>query len=514
MSRISKRAFRQLFLYFFLCLLIGFILGELAGATLVAKSNANLLAEQIWMEKNGYIAIPGTKLANQIKSVKTCLAGGLFFAFSVGLCYAFIWGIFHWIFRPFKGPRFILTLIICSFLLYFLLSRPELSLHWPFDLFILFTPLVLLALSSIIWGNSQRDNCLIWGMPYIVSIIGCIIITYVLFAPTLRSTDFIWIRDGLFERTHCGTSITRFYYHYTLYPARVIKSFRQRLQKSLKIETDNFTEKEIRILKTRLSWDDIFIGEDSPSDTIIKKIAHTDSISIVSSCPKFNLETGLEEFYRDPSPILKQYNMKTDWASILRNMIRISLFNIWPVMGIFYIFILILFICTSIFRLSSPVRDSITSFILITLFLVGLRFLIQPRADVQIKEDVFSMLDSGNYNQRLSAIIFVADKIEKEEINLTQHTDSFFRMINDTNPIIRRWGIDFLAKANQKGAITPILNLLNDTDPFVPYHAARALGRLKAERAKGPLLKIVQGDNEWYLKYTAYLALREIGWQQ
>ncbi len=73
-------------------------------------------------------------------------------------------------------------------------------------------------------------------------------------------------------------------------------------------------------------------------------------------------------------------------------------------------------------------------------------------------------------------------------------------MLDDPDPIIRKWGIDFLTHADEKKAINILIRLLNDPDPNVAYHAARSLGKFRAREAREPLLKILKVKGNGILK--------------
>ncbi len=484
------------------------------GAVLVAKSNKSMLAEQEWLEKKGIIAIPGTSLRSEIESIRTYLAGGLFFSLSIGLCYAFTWGFLIWALNHWKGIRILIAILSLSFLAFLFLSRPGWNKYLTFGFFLFAVPILLLFLDYLMAPVKMRQIGFIKGMPYIVGLIGSIIIVYRLFAPSLNSRDFIQIRDSLFGRINLGRKISNFYYHYTLYPARAIKNFNQKLQKTIKIDTSGFTEKQIRLLQSRLLWKDIFLGKDSPSNTIIKKTSGHDNFSLICESPRFVIDTNFKEFNDNPDSVLDEYNIMSDSTVFLRQTISISLFCIWPVMGISFIYCFFLFLWPVIFKDISPVRDTFMAFFLILVIMAGFHFLLKPERKSLSVDDLLTKIEGNENNDKIMAIMSLMDIIEDEKIDTRQFSTHFIKMLDNPDPIIRKWGIIFLTKAKEKKGIKHLIGLLNDPDSSVSYHAARSLGKLKAIEAKDPLLSIIKGEGEWYLKSTAYLALREIGWRQ
>ncbi|MGA1839106.1 MAG: HEAT repeat domain-containing protein [bacterium] len=527
---------RSLFLYILLSLFIGFISGEIMGWVLVADSNKTLLAEQQWMVENVYIAVPGINYDSEIKSWKTHFAGGLFFGLSIGLCYAFIWSLFFWIILNFKQDlwRFLYKLLheinpviflitwICfySFIFYLIPAFFKLFYnlfttgHWAFGLFLLIVPLVLykLLLITKLYKN-ERIN-LTKTIPYIAGFLGAIIMVSMLIATSLTGRDFIRIRDGLFGRIEWGRRISNFYYHYTLYPARVIKTFDQRLQRFLRIDSNDFSEEELKQLKRIFTWRDIFIGEDAPSDTVIKKDKETGNMIIISKKHGFSIETSLENFFKDPKKIIVQYDIRTDSAAPLRRVVSLSLFNIWPLMGIFLIYLFLIIICGLLFKKSSSTRDTLFAFFSILLLIMGFRSLMVPKNISLDTENLLNTIEGNGSGNKITSIMALWERIEKDKNKVGHFSEHFIKMLDDPDPIIRKWGIDFITLSGEKKAINIIIRLLNDPDPNVAYHAARSLGKFEVREAREPLLKILEGKREWYLKTTAYIALRETGWSQ
>jgi len=202
----KKSSFRSVFFYISLCLLIGFMAGEMMGVILIARSNRNLLTEQQWLEKNGYIAVPGTALSSEMASWKTYMAGGLFFGLSLGICYAFIWGLLIWGLSAWPKIRIIGALILFWLSFSLFLFTPDWKKFWPFGLFILLVPIFVFLTFSLFNGCKDGKTALIKAMPYLAGFLGTIIMVYLLMAPSLTSRDFVRIRDGFFGRTDWGQS--------------------------------------------------------------------------------------------------------------------------------------------------------------------------------------------------------------------------------------------------------------------------------------------------------------------
>ncbi|MBN2372983.1 HEAT repeat domain-containing protein [bacterium] len=517
------RFFCPLVLYIAACLFAGFIFGEIMGGVFVAESNRQILSEQEWLEYKGYLAVPGTILRPEIKSWKTYLAGGLFFALSIGLCYAFSWGLFIWLLSLWPKILAYTSAGILGTILALFVSTPGYRQVWAFGLFLFTLPLILLAILPIFSPGKDRKAVFFSAIPFVAGFLAAMLAVYIFITPSLSSDDFTRIRDGLLERTSMGRAVTRFYYQYTLYPARVIQSYSQRLQGLLKIEDPGFTETEIKRLKDALAWRDIFIGEDAPAATILKKDSKTGKLLFLGDSPRFRIEADIESFLSDPRPLLKEYSGKADHAVFLRESVKWSLFFVLPALLIFLVFGLLnilfsllsgLFFSGLLGKNISRTGDILMTFLLMLCLIAGLRFLIAPGGPVIKTEDLLAVIEGKRPGDKITAAIEVWGRLNETSAKPEDFTQHFMGMLGDSDPNIRKWGICFFALAGDRKASRPLISLLNDPHIVVAYHAARALGTIHAKEAKAPLLKVLKGEYGWYLKTTAYIALRKIGWSQ
>lgn len=484
------------------------------GGVLVARSNRDLLREQEWLEKAGYVAVPGTVLRPQISSLKTYAAGGLFFSLSVGLCYAFLWGIPFWVLTPWPKIRTILVMAVVWPVLFLYIVSSVWRMMWPFGLFLIAVPFLIHHLRSRGRFHGHGHHRLTDVAPYVTGLVGTVAVVYMLFTPTLTGRDFVRLRDGVFGRSAIGRGIVDFYYSYTLYPARVIKTFNQKLQRVLQVDKEGFGEKELKRIEEILAWRDIFIGEDAPSDARIKKNTTTGTLSILSSHPRVCIEKDLNEFMKDPDTLLKEYNEDADRAFFLRRAVRWSLFQIWPFMGIFFVYTLLVFLVSLPFANPAPTRDALAAFLLFLFLLLGLSALVGPKRVVRDTEGLMATIAGKAPGDKITAAMALWERLEHDREQARRYSSHFISMLDDPHPVVRKWGIDFLALTEGREGVNDLTRLLKDPSPDVAYHAARSLGKIKAIQARDALLEIVTSNGGWYLKTTAYIALREVGWSQ
>jgi hypothetical protein len=229
----SQKGIRRMVFFLLICALLGILLGQLLGTFLVAGSNRQLWLEQEAIARLGYIAVPGQFLASEMKAMSTYLAGGIFFALSIGLGYGFFCGFLVWIFSLYKRKgywqvRLLPVIAIAAFLTWQGKGSDPAVL-----LFLLIVPLVLYFLSFPLLSRASIRQAQLGSYGFLFLIFAILLVV------TFKQLDFIQIRDRLLLPTRVGTQIDEFYYRYTLYPARLVQPLRYRLQNVVTIDTNN-----------------------------------------------------------------------------------------------------------------------------------------------------------------------------------------------------------------------------------------------------------------------------------
>ena len=253
--------------FLLICALLGTLLGQLLGTFLVAGSNRQLWLEQEAIARLGYIAVPGQFLASEMKAMSTYLAGGIFFALSIGLGYGFFCGFLVWIFSLYKRKgywqvRLLPVIAIAAFLAWQGKGSDPAVL-----LFLLVVPLVLYFLSFPLLSRASIRQAQLGSYGFLFLIFAILLVV------TFKQLDFIQIRDRLLLPTRVGSQIDEFYYRYTLYPARLVQPLRYRLQNVVTIDTNNAKGipndrlSEIQTIQTVLRRYDWFTATSTASAT-------------------------------------------------------------------------------------------------------------------------------------------------------------------------------------------------------------------------------------------------------
>jgi len=512
--------------------IVGTLCGELLGIVLLMISNENLLLEQKTITLLGCIAVPGQFLFSEMKTFTTYLAGGLFFALTIGLAYGFCCGLIFWLFSRYqkKGYHYVRLLPFVIFLIVLLLTKRNSD---PFVfLFFLLVPLILWFLSSRIL--STKSFCFIdvirYGLIFIVFLfLLCVTLWNHNFINHKNySINFIEVRDRLLLPTNLGQKIDKFYYHYTLYPARLIKPLNNRLQNVIDLDPQGFPKAKLSQIRAVLKSYNWFPAlSDSNSDSYAKttlSMTEGKSQEIVfhwHKKPVYNVP--YEEFLKAPSKHLKKYSEHIYTFDTLRLGCGISLFIIIPLaLSLGFFMCCIGFIQFILWSLPVNIKKTIETFIILGIIVIVfsvLAFGLKPKAHPPGGIPELWLVAKGKVaGDRISALHQIDELLAPRSYQMYQEEIIF--LIKDPAPVIRRFGAEFMGKlaiynkARNDEIFPLLLSLLQDSNINVVYTAAGAIGKIRTPQAREVLLKIIDSNQEWYLKMKAYFALKKIGWHQ
>ncbi|MGA1876102.1 MAG: HEAT repeat domain-containing protein [bacterium] len=535
-----------------LATLTGILGGLFLGTWLVAESNGQLLAEQEIIARLGYIAVPGKSLFPEMRACSTCLAGGLFFALSLGCGYGCLCGFVLWIssFYQKRGYQYVrlglLILLAAAPVADLLLGKggPDPAVL----LFFLLVPLVLWCAAFRLLPPQSfhlRELCG-YGILLVMFalFLGAVLLNTSLIDPESYDPDFIEIRDRLLLPTKIGQKINEFYYRYTLYPARMIKPLHSRLQNVAALDSRNFPGNQLSNIQAVLRRCDWFPVVTDPRNTLPAETTLTSDTASEEvlfywqrGWPKRKGKRGepvyrvsYQDFIRDPYRHLKNYSERIYSFELLRMSCGLSLFLVVPLALVLALFWCLLVLIRLFFRLSriSPngTREAVV-FSAVMLFGFGLSiwhgqgspgqgFLWKRAPVLSDKPGPWWEIVRGNApGDRLLALHRLNDILPPDS-GPDFHEEIIF-LTRDRDPVFRRFGAEFLGKLAFRNAdeIIPVLiSLLKDPNLNVAYTAAGSLGRFRNRQARDVLLEILKSDRAWYLKMKVYSALKSGGWHQ
>jgi hypothetical protein len=531
-----------------LAILIGIVGGLFLGTSLVAVSNGQLLAEQEMIARLGYIAVPGKSLFPEMRACSTSLAGGLFFALSIGCGYGCLCGFVLWIssFYQKRGYQYVrlalLGLLAATPVTGLLLGKG--NTDPAAFLFFLLIPLLLWSVAFRLLPPQSFRLRESFGYSILLVIftlfLGAVLLNTSLINPKSYDPDFIGIRDRLLLPTKIGQKINEFYYRYTLYPARMIKPLHNRLQNVAALDSRNFPRNQlsnIQAVLKRYDWFPVVTGSQNT-------LSAETTLTMTDAAPQEVLfywqrgwpkeirnrgepvyRVGYQEFIGDPYRHLKNYSERIYSFELLRMSCGLSLFLIVPLALVLVLFWCLLALIRLFLRLSrvSPnwTREAVVLSV-VMLFGFGLSishgqgFLRKRGPVISDKPGPWWEIVRGDApGDRLSALHRLNDVLTPD--SGPDFQEQIISLTRDSDPVFRRFGAEFLGRLAflDGDEILPVLiSLLKDSNLNVAYTAAGSLGRFRNRQAREILLEILKSDREWYLKMKVYSALKSGGWHQ
>ncbi|MEW6380623.1 MAG: HEAT repeat domain-containing protein [bacterium] len=516
--------------FLFLSTLLGIFAGQLLGTFLVATSNHQLWFEQEAIARLGFLAVPGHFLTSEMKAFSTYLAGGIFFALSIGLGYGFFWGLILWIFSLYRRKWYpyvrLLPIIILSAILIWQGRGTDRSVL----LFLLSFPLLIYAVSFPVLSKAR--------VPLAdVGTYGFIFVCFsVLLVITFRQLDFIEIRDRVLLPTEAGRQIDEFYYRYTLYPARLVQPLCYRLQNVVVIDAHSFPQQRLTAIQDSLRRNDWFavsadpgghfqaaLGCNGASDEILFYWRNGQQPGkdgwMREAAPVYRVLC--QEFMNDPAKHLEEYSLAADPYTLLRTGCGICLFFILPLAVAFFLFTLCVWLIrkglsldrSNLGRLKETV---ITLGIILILFLALItRPLWMKTRLPESRFGLWQIAKTEEPGDRIGALKRLDETLDPQ--TCMAHQGDIILLARDPNPVVRRFAarlIGKMAASDEAMAFPLLLSLLEDSNINVVYTAAESLCELPGQRARAKLDEILRTNQPWYLKMKVYHALKEAGWHQ
>lgn len=563
-------------LFLFISALLGILGGEALGVYLVAVNNSKLLLEQEIITKLGYLAVPGSFLFQEIKAFPTFLAGGLFFALTIGLGYGCFCGLIVLLLAPLrkkhstsssdcnlespinlpstrrkKKPWLLSSLAGLIFLICLLLwlkggQDPMVCLFY-------FSLPIMIWVLSVFLIQSSRSCHLVdlgrYGLLWIILLLllGRVCIKAHLIDPQKRSLDFIEIRDRLLLPTRSGQLIDEFYYHYTLYPALIVQPLANRLQNVMALKTENFTNRQATKVKSileRYDWfplsDDISIdlpadlqqiettlamAEDGSGDLLFFQNQAWPLKPLAKVQPVYRI--SYEEFINKPYDHLKEYSYRVFPFAILQIGCGLSLFFIIPIALSLALLAVIIFLLQSLLHFIIKPRLSKGRE---TLFLLGFFILLllieligwkkTPKLPDNDLAGLWNRIKSEEKIKeqsevQLNALHQLNELLTPESAG--HYKEEIITLTKSPDPVKRRFGAEFLAylsPGNEEEALPLLQSLLEDKNINVVYTAARSLENFNSPQVNKILLSLLTSNQPWYLKMKVYSTLQDRGWHQ
>jgi hypothetical protein len=483
-------------------LLIGLLSAQIVATAQVYLSNLHLLQATELIARSGYLAVPNLAVAGRLASLKTAVAGGLFFTLSIGagLSLATLAAVWLWdrFFRRRLKTAFLYLLMWIGLLA--LVNADGLNPVATTYCFIV--PLVtgiaalqllpprtpLLDPAGIFWPVSAAViMALLWGL-------------------VMDRHMFTNIRDHLLLGNRIGRSITQVYYAFTLFPAEAFKSLEQK-QLRTSVLGDSLSRPERARLEPILrNRDYLPVPVGYPADLIIENdkagrqftLAHRDRI--VSRVPPAKL-------FADSDNVLVGFSRRLDNNQMFRRLTLTGLLFGFPL--VLFTFLFSLLGCLPNLFLTVHQSNVITAAVCILVGVLLLLPVYRGHTAVAGVSDPEVALAAASANNRIAALKQACR--EKRDA-----TPGAMRARLAASPHVgeRYWLARSLAFAKDPAARNLLLKLADDPAPIVACQALWAMGRRNSREMIPEIIQRISTSSHWYIQMYGYRALRTLGWVQ
>lgn len=443
---------------FLLSLFSGMLFSGIMGYFLTKESTALLLEKNRALLQAGLVALPGAGHLQVMEGAGPALAGGLFFALSLGIG----GGALSWLTGLVLGrlPSHVAALFAAPL---FIPSVYSLVKGAPL-------PAAYMALAAItgLWFGLKASGKIFACRRETLATLAVFFILAAGFSTWRFSglSPFVKIRDSALMGSLTLRPVSDFYYRWTLYPAEAIKPLDSA---TIPIVKADVPEKDAFCAQ---AWDmGFFCAPPGMKVYDLEASARDGFIQLTYKGRSAKWRPGDTRFNRDE---LKTLTDSTDTARPLRRATFISLMYGLPMAAIILLTLLI-----SESTTTAKVRLSMALALALGIAWAGLP------DDASLKH---AQMAAGKGYASLAS-----------------------GMLASSDPVERFYGA-FAAASDPSSNESKLIEALDDPVLNVRYQAATALGGATSARARERLLQMLSSGDEWYVKFRAYNALLKMGW--
>ncbi|MCP4748577.1 MAG: hypothetical protein GY874_20945 [Desulfobacteraceae bacterium] len=501
--RASARSNLTDWLFSILPIITGLLGSQILGTLFVWQSNLHLKRSLEAVTDSGWLAIPTGTAAAGLTSLKNAIAAGLFYALSVGAGLTLLtWAVLKLHTRlsgKNRNPLIFMALIWLGLIVAVNLKGFTI---YP-SLFVVITPAVT-ALAHYFTKpetNHKRDKSA-WWLPVVV-----LLLLTALWFTQISNNLFIIVRDHLLLSNSLGRSINGYYYRHTLHAAEAFKSFRQKFQKTCRLEIAKEDKNALRLkrlLTNRQILELTSSRADMPVDIQVKLTKNEIVLTPARGQP---LVVDAKAFFKNPGSWFRRFSDQNDRLSIFRKIIFAGLLIGFPCLLYlaFYGFL------STIIRIWVYPDKTIKVTSCLCL-IIGIALFVPVLGGVQAdfpKHHIEKILHNSNWPEKVRAL----RQIENQKLEIADYP-SYKTLLKSGQVVERYWLARALAISRNANTYQDLSILTADSHPNVVCQAFYALSR-----RKNPIgIKIIQNKltstGHWYVQWYGYNAMKGLGWRQ
>ena len=482
----------------------GLLVSQAVFFFLVLHSNVQLHDKLLALASAGYLIVPNAHVLPELTRIPAAFFGALFFTFTIGAGLSIVSLFAAWLYRRvFRGSiRFVVFLAVAWAVLIAAVNMGGFSLAGTVSIAVI-PPFVFVFAVRQMPLNARPQGRLVAALQIVA-----VIVVALAWLPKTDRDVFIEIRDNLLLTNTVGKAFNDFYYSYTLYPAKLIKTPGQKLMAPVctgGIRDENLKR---RIEDTLVGYDYLPVAQNSPCDLYIDQ--ETESLAL-SNRKNAVIQTSTAAFFDSPGKVLGEFSENTDTQSYFRMIIFYSLFSALPLS----LFLLVHAFFAALLFIVSPVflRHAMAS-MLCMLIGVGaaLPLYASPDHKMASPDDIRAGLISDDWRHQRSALRAIgeasAEPVRYHRLHAHDH------LARSPYVPVRYWYASALGDSRHPEAVNILIRMLDDPHPNVACTAYFGLGRSGGRQAIDEIKRRITESDHWYVQWYAYMSLRRLGWTQ
>jgi len=479
--------------------LVGLASAQVLGTIQVYRSDLALYRTIKAVTGAGYIGVPNDLVLPSLLQFYPALIGGLFFTLSIGSGLTLLAWTGSWLWtRIFRRNRRSLLVFTAVWLV-----LPSAAAVHGFDLlvflyFFLIPPAVFTVAAASAKRTLQPKGGLVPYLP-LLGLLGLVLA----WLPVVHNNIFVDLRDYLLMPNPVGRMINNAYYDYTLYPAQVFKTLRQKTIKTVWLAPEADKAFRNRLVNLLLRDDYLPVTDQVTADISVRisgknMIFQHDSVDIK--------RISVPDFLRLPEKTLAEISGTTDRFAFFRLFISIGVLIGFPIM--LYTILHGLFLLAANLLLPARAASILAA---LAVFLAGILLalpLYLGKARSVDPANAEAALRSAHWQERISGLRAMVEtgKNPMKIVDIATVQKSF------TVPE-RYWYVRAIGNSPETKP-RDLEIFLDDQSLNVVCMAYDGLGRRGTHQLIRPLLAKLRREPHWYIQWYAYRTLRQIGWIQ
>ncbi|MFP4445442.1 MAG: hypothetical protein ACLFPD_04255 [Desulfosudaceae bacterium] len=484
----------------------GLLLAQIIGTVLVWQSNHALLHKLNLLQAAGIYPLPGMGVSPPLSSLSAALAGGLFFALSIGAGVVLLTlGTFLLVTSLPAAARKYMILVLAAVWLG-LLIRANWQGFCPG-----LTAFLVLVPGPVLWlCRRQARRFASTERPGRARLFHLLLILFlcVWWGLRINSQVFVNIKDNLLLTSGAGRAFVHLYYQYTLYPAEVFKTLAQKQVKTCRLAGFAETDLPDRVKKA-LATHDYFAVEDPLAEVTVRR---QDGQLFLGCRQDMVVKVPTARFLDDPGGTLRRLSAGCDVNAAFRDFTLAALLGVAPL--VLYLATLTMFALVP--GLFLPLRLSawLVPLLCCLLWAGVIPLLDSPPLRTDDGAAAAAAMTDGSRKEKIAALRYVFDR----RLDIFRFP-GYAALRESEDFALRYWLIRNLGHSRNPRADRQIRRFLAADSPYLVCKAMEAAAaraelfpRTADQGLKEAVVEKLSVSDNWYVQMYAYRTARRLGW--